>query len=187
MVIYHLHRGYDRMPSQCSSPQQNQTPWHVFKFRPMKCASSSSWQDTWAWSQGTEVCFNFIFQPFTSHCKRRALSTPTLGWQARRLHQQIRIVVNVAKKPDNWYLNKVLLKSQSLSLQSCSTLKHTKWSSRSTMQTWKQISNPLLSVILLLEGETFYPTSLQEVLNCIKCQIKGHLAVSGDQTSKIME
>lgn len=71
MIIHHLHSGHDRMPSQCSSALQNQTLWHVSKqLRPMKCASSSSWHDTCIWSQGTEACFNFISQPFTSHCKR---------------------------------------------------------------------------------------------------------------------
>lgn len=73
---------------------------------------------------------------------------------------------HVTKKHNSCYLSIVLLKSQSLSIQTYSTLKqslhlnglnlwegeylenykqkHTTWSSRSTIQTWKQISNPLL-------------------------------------------
>lgn len=101
---------------------------------------------------------------------------------------------HVAKEQDSWYLSKVLLKSQSLSLQTCSTLKrslhlnslnlwegreqylethkqkYTTWSARSTMQTWKQISNHPLSVILLLKEEHFTP-HFQEVLNCTKCKL----------------
>lgn len=122
MVIHPLHSGHDRMPLQCSSPQQNQTLPFLSSWDPWS-VHHPPLNTTRVWSQGTEACFNFISQPFTCHCKRTMLTFEHFCLVGKEPAPSDTNCSHVSKKEDSWYLNKVLLKSQSLSFQTCSTLK----------------------------------------------------------------